>query len=119
ELASLGQSFQHDGETYSDGDFPYVTLGDLTELEAEEAELDENVGRRDLTWQEHAAAVERLHRLREAQAEQRMEAFAASPENAGADADAFAEAAPKHTVADTAEELTGRRDGAYQDSVRK
>lgn len=48
---------------------PYVTLGELDPLEAEEAELDENIKRRDLTWQERSEALARLHRLRTKQAE--------------------------------------------------
>lgn len=48
---------------------PCLSLGDLSPLEAEEAELDENLKRSDLTWQERSAAIARLHRLRTAQAE--------------------------------------------------
>lgn len=119
ELASLGKGFRYDGEAFKDGYFPYVTLGELSHLEAEEAELDENLKRRDLTWQEHAAAVERLHNLRLAQADEHLEKVLQDHADEGLDASQIAELAPKHTVADTAEEVTGRRDGGYQDSVRK
>lgn len=34
-------------------------------MEAKEAELDENIRRKDLTWQEHAAAVKELYELAE------------------------------------------------------
>ena len=77
---------------------PYVTLGQLTSLEAEEAELEENLQRKDLTWQENSAAMFKLHSLRsrQAQAEGRI-----------------------HTIADTALETRGRSDGSYHDAVRK
>ena len=48
---------------------PFRTLWDLSPLELEEAELDENLKRADLTWQEKAAATSRLHKLRQAQKE--------------------------------------------------
>ena len=73
-------------------------------MEAEEAELDENLKRRDLTWQELAAAHQRLHKLREKQQ------AATSP--------GIMPAAP-WTTADTAKEISGRSDGAYQDKVRR
>jgi len=100
DLWALGESFTFDGTEFSEsaGVIPFVTLGDLTPLEAEEAELDENLRRRDLSWQEHAAAVSRLHTLRNTQAALRGET---------------------HTVAQTAQELKGRSDGAYQAATRK
>lgn len=113
EIFALGGSFKHDGETFSDGWIPYTDLGELSHLEAEEAELDENLRRRDLTWREHAAAVARLHALRTGQAEaKRAEVIARLPQGESP-------ATPAHTIADTAEELTGRRDGSYQDTIRK
>jgi DNA modification methylase len=68
ELWELGRTFHFDGKEVILGQMPYVTLGELTELEAEEAQLDENLRRKDLTWQEHAAAVQRLAVLRRKQA---------------------------------------------------
>lgn len=113
EIFELGGAFTCNGETFSDGIVPFTTLGELSLLEAEEAELDENLKRRDLTWQEHAAAVARLHALRGAQ-------LAKQKEQMLADLDYSVELLPEeHTIADTAEELTGRREGYYQDSVRK
>jgi len=49
---------------YAAGTIPVNMLGDLSDEQAEEAELEENIRRVDLTWQERAAAVERLHVLR-------------------------------------------------------
>lgn len=37
---------------------------ELTDLQREEIELDENIQRQDLTWQERAAAVARIHEIR-------------------------------------------------------
>lgn len=106
DLYALGQSFTYNQQEVKEGSVPYVTLGELGELEAEEAELDENLKRRDLTWQELASAHERLHRLRIAQKEGDWKN---NPEDKSA----------PHTTADTAQELTGHRNGAYQDKVRK
>ena len=108
QIYELGGSFKCDGEVVPDGLIPYSNLGDLSELEAEEAELDENLKRKDLTWQEHAAAVSRLHKLRQNQVR-------------ALNKDLPYEAAqtPMPTYADTALELLGRSDGAYQDQVRK
>lgn len=106
EIFALGGCFTYNGEVYTNDLVPFTNLGELPILEAEEAELDENLKRRDLTWQEHAAAVARLHALRGAQ---KAEAFA----------DSIDIMPQSQTIADTAEELTGRRDGSYQDTVRK
>jgi DNA modification methylase len=97
-LWMLGGQLKFNGEVIPEGQVPYVTLGQLSPLEAEEAELEENLHRKDLTWQENAAAMSKLHSLRsrQAQAEGRV-----------------------HTVADTAMETKGRSDGGYQASVRK
>lgn len=94
----LGGTLKFNGQTVPDGEYPYVTLGQLSPLEAEEAELQENMARKDLTWQENSAAMAKLHSLRsrQAQAEGRV-----------------------HTVADTAMETKGRSDGGYQAQVRK
>lgn len=98
DIYALGKSFKYDGIKVTQGMIPTVSLGELSLLEAEEAELDENIKRKDLTWQEHAAAVQRLNSLRQKQA---------------------TIAGTTHTIADTAEELTGRRDGSYQAKVKK
>lgn len=108
EIWELGGTFNCDGEQVPDNMIPYTSLGELGELEAEEAELDENLKRKDLTWQEHAAATARLHALRQKQVKELnknlpYEAVHTAP----------------HTVADTALELLGRSDGSYQDTIRK
>lgn len=118
QISELGGSFSFDGQVYIDGFLPTSDLGELSELEAEEAELDENLKRKDLTWQEHAAAVARLHDLRQRQQESAMEEALASGQLSG-DASETAEAFPKHTIADTARELHGRDDGYYQANTRQ
>lgn len=111
EIYELGGQFRHNGQLFSaeQNRIPYTDLGSLDELSAEEAELDENLKRRDLSWKELAAAHDRLHRLRVKQrnAENSEALILEQPIK------------PSHTVADTAQELTGRRDGAYQDNIRK
>lgn len=119
EIFELGGNFTCNGEVFSDGRVPYTDLGELGRLEAEEAELDENLKRRDLTWQEHAAAVARLHALRTAQKQEQAAATLVDPTASVLDKLIASAPTPKQTIADTAEELTGRRDGSFQDTVRK
>lgn len=80
----FGDGVAYNGIIYPPGSIPYVTLGELDPLEAEEAELDENLRREDLTWQEQSSAIARLHTLRTKQAEA---------------------VGQKHTYADTLKEL--------------
>jgi len=68
DLWEFERSFKCDNCEVPYGHVPYLTLGDLTPLEAEEAELEENIKRVDLTWQESAAANTRLLELRTKQA---------------------------------------------------
>lgn len=65
----VGGSIRHNGQSYPPETVPAVTLGELDPIAAEEAELDENLRREDLTWQEEAAAIKRLHDLRTKQAQ--------------------------------------------------
>ena len=126
DIWTLGGTFTYNGETVPSGMVPYTTLGDLTELEAEEAELDENLKRADLTWQERVDAEARLHRLRVKQSESAAETIYKQAEEAAASGssvgcvDAILATVPKpHTIADTAQELYGRNDGGYQAQTRK
>lgn len=68
DLHELGRLFRYQGEFVPIGQVPYVTLGQLGYLEAWEAELEENIRRVDLTWQERAQATASLMELRTAQA---------------------------------------------------
>lgn len=98
EMRMLGGTLRFNGKEIPDDQLPFVTLGELTPLEAEEAELSENVQRRDLTWQERSAALAKLHNIRSKQAHAEGKV---------------------HTVADTAVEVRGRSDGNFQNAVRK
>lgn len=99
DIYELGDLIKFGGKFIPQGHIPFITMGQLSEIEAEEAELDENIRRKDLTWQEHAAAVERLHNLRVKQAAAKNET---------------------HTIAQTAAEIHGKSDGGYKDNlVRK
>ena len=68
DLHELGRPFSYDGVPVPLGYLPCTTLGELSLLEAWEAELEENTRRVDLTWQEKAAATASLMELRKAQA---------------------------------------------------
>lgn len=116
DIYALGGSIRYNGQVLPEGCIPVTTLGELTPLEAEEAELDENLKRKDLTWQERAEAEARLHRLRVKQQDNRInEAIA----QAVSTPDTPLAVPLPHSVADTAKELHGRSDGYFQDTVRK
>ena len=68
DIYDLTGTFLFNGEPVPPGLVPYNDLGELTEIEAWEAELEENIRRVDLTWQEKAQATSALMRLRETQA---------------------------------------------------
>lgn len=56
------------GEIIPAGFIPCTSLGDLDPIDAESAELEENIRRKDLTWAERANAIARLADLRQRQA---------------------------------------------------
>jgi len=99
DIISLGGRISHDGAECFLDSVPYTTLGDLDEVAAEEAELEENIRRVDLSWQERAAAHARLERLRRGQA-------------------AASGSAPP-TVADIALEVRGSAEGSNQEATRR
>lgn len=68
EIYELGGNFRYAGQTLAPGFIPTNDIGELDALAAEEAELQENLRRQDLTWQEQAAAEARLMALRQTQA---------------------------------------------------
>jgi DNA modification methylase len=109
DLFALGGSFVFNGVRYTDT-VPTVTLGELDELEAEEAELDENLRRKDLTWQELANAHSRLHALRQRQFNKKMAETPEKLDNPQVHSPTFA---------DTAKEVFGYSDGSRQDTIRK
>ena len=99
DLADLDTQIRHDGQLVPLGFIPYTLLEDLDELAAEEAELEENTHRSDLTWQEQASAHARLKTLRDKQAAGRGD----SPP----------------TVAELAVEIRGSGEGVHQATVRR
>lgn len=99
DLANLGLQISHDGEQVELGRIPYTRLTELSPLAAEEAELEENIQREALTWQERAAATARLRSLRVAQA--------------------VASGTESPSVADLAEEIRGSSEGNFQEQTRR
>ena len=74
-LWAMGLPIICNQDPFEEGFLPCLSLGELTDLEAEEAELEENIRRADLTWQERALATKRLADLREKQAIARGESI--------------------------------------------
>lgn len=66
-LSEKNKSFECDGAIIYPGRLPVVNLGDLSEFQIREAELEENIIRKDLTWQERAGALADLQALRQDQ----------------------------------------------------
>jgi len=73
DMAELGVMFKFNGVPIPVGQVPVVSLGELSHSEAWEAELEENIRRTDLTWQERAKATAALIELRSLQARERDE----------------------------------------------
>ena len=69
EIWELGGEFSYGGSPVPKGMVPFISLGELNSIEAKEAELEENIRRVDLSWQERAAAMSELYELRGLQAE--------------------------------------------------
>ena len=99
DIHALGEQFSFDNVPVPFGHIPYVDLGELDELAREEAELEENVRRIDLSWQERDMAITRLHSLRQRQAETR--------------------GSPPHSVAETAVETRGSAEGVHHEATRR
>jgi site-specific DNA-methyltransferase (adenine-specific) len=66
---AFGEELKCGGTTYKSYVVPCVHLGDLSEIEAFRAELEENIRRKDLTWQERSLATAKLKKLLDAEAE--------------------------------------------------
>jgi site-specific DNA-methyltransferase (adenine-specific) len=58
----------HDGVTFNGSTAPYVLASELSEAQLFQAELEENIRRSDLTWQERVRSLSELHKLRSGQA---------------------------------------------------
>jgi DNA modification methylase len=119
EIFELDGEFIHNLTIFREGTIPYTDIGELDELSAEEAELDENLKRQDLTWQEVAAAHDRLDSLRTRQKAKARDMYIDNVVTAGFVPDQEVLKTFVHTKADTAKEVFGRSDGSYQDTIRK
>lgn len=98
----LGETFElqsEPGRAFSGPHLPCFTTAELSPIEAEEAEYEENVRRENLTWQERCDADARLAGLRGRQAE-----LAGKP-------------AP--TIAQIAEEIQGSSAGWNHEQIRR
>lgn len=108
-LVPLGKTFTYAGEPVPLGHVPVIPVATDDALALEEIELDENLKRKDLTWQETANAHARLHALRVQQAEKQY---------THSDGTMLPEL--RHTPADTAKEIHGADLNAFrQDTVRQ
>jgi DNA modification methylase len=70
---NFGQAVRCGIHEFPEGKIPCVFQGDMDPLAAFEMELEENIRRLDLTWQEKAEATSKLYELRKLQAEKRGE----------------------------------------------
>ncbi len=66
ELHKDGHAFTYNGKVVPPGYIPFVLLADLAPADLEEAELEENILRLVLPWNEEAAAKLKIHALRQA-----------------------------------------------------
>ena len=78
-LHDSGTDFKCDGKNFTamSGLCPFISLGDISDEQALEAELNENLLRTDLSWQSVVEARAKLHRLRQDQAAERGEQWTA------------------------------------------
>ena len=65
---NFGEAIRCGEYTFPEGHVPCLFFGEMNSLDAFEMELEENIRRVDLTWQERAAATAALHELRTKQA---------------------------------------------------
>lgn len=72
-LWNFGEAVTCARTRFDEGIVPCIYFGELDELTAKEMELEENIRRVDLTWQEKAAATNELMELRTAQAVAKQE----------------------------------------------
>lgn len=67
ELHAEGETIFHDGQPIPAGTVPFASIGDLSPALVAEAELEENLVRANLTWQEEQEAIALIHKLRTSQ----------------------------------------------------
>ena len=98
-LAGMGQTYKCGETSLPPGYVAAISLGDLDQLSAEEAELEENIRRDNLTWDERAAATARLSQLRTERAKSKNESIP--------------------SVEDLAQEVRGSSAGAAHEDTRR
>jgi DNA modification methylase len=72
-LWTLGDSYTHGGIPVPEGMVPATSIESMDPLDAMEMELEENIRRADLTWQERSETTSKIYELRRLQAEKRGE----------------------------------------------
>lgn len=65
----MGETLRCGDQVFAEGFIPCTYLGDLDTVDAFEAELEENIRRADISWQERCEATSNLFELRRLQAE--------------------------------------------------
>lgn len=98
DVYDLGGQIRYAGTPVPTGQVPCVLTTELSELAAEEAELEENIRRLDLTWIEKAEATARLARLRTAQAGEPVPVAAIAKEVRGSDEGFYHEATRQELI---------------------
>lgn len=80
EIYARGEIFNHDARVVPAHEIPFVLASELSERQLFQAELEENIRRSDLTWQERVKAIAELHKLRgtQAAAEGKVQTFKAT-----------------------------------------
>ena len=64
KLRATNRVYSCDGRVIHPENIPVILVTDLSDIQLREAELEENILREDLTWQERTAATAELHELR-------------------------------------------------------
>lgn len=100
ELHMEAIQFQYDGAPVPLGRIPCTEITASDEIGFREAELEENIIREDLTWQEKVSAIDELHRLRREQNPNQMNTETAQEisEKKGGAVKTFEEMVSKSTV---------------------
>lgn len=99
DIWDLGGQFTYAGQQVPEGCIPTIPTNGREEYHIRLIELEENIRRQNLTWQEEAAATAELKELRTIQA--------------------AAEGLPPPTVADIAQETLGQSHGGYASRTRR
>lgn len=99
DLRFMGKTLRYAGSDVEAPLIPCINMGALDPLAAEESEYDENAKRKDLTWQEDAAATARLADLRRRRAE--------------------ADGKERPTTAAIAQERRGSSEGIHHENTRR